>query len=145
MNFHQDIFLHPPPSFPHSMNIIQYSIITFRVVCIEPPAICQLQFIFPHSGMVLVVVSAFRFCPFKLWFSVVTYLSSLGRKWFVLDLTSLTAWRRVDFSVCLAFYLLWWSGDTGQGIRRLDILILGANETPKWSCPVYQRMLIWLR
>lgn len=53
MSFHQDIddFFAPPPS-AHSMNVIQYFIISLRAVCNEPPAIVNYSLGVPTLALV---------------------------------------------------------------------------------------------
>lgn len=74
MSFHQDTFL--PRPYPHSTNIIQYFIITLRVVCTEPLAIYQLRFRFCF----LALVSMISACESVLWEAVTPsiYLSVLA-------------------------------------------------------------------
>lgn len=89
--------------------LIAAGVFTSRVVHIEPPAICQLQFGFPYTS----TGSQQGCCSGKLWFSTFSvHLSNFKGSGLPFDLSPFTDLRNVvQFSLCSAFYLLEWSGN----------------------------------
>lgn len=77
--------------------------LSLSLICMEPPAICQLQLKFPTPALVSAKVSAPVSCDSS---SLPVSLSNSGGSSLSCDLPSLTDLKRVDFQVCSVFYLL---------------------------------------